>query len=95
MTDTGFNFCGESSSAMRPLDPDDIRPAWSQIADRIREAIAGGTWRQGQQLPGTGPISRHFRVSHSTVHRAVLLLSDEGVVRSVRTVGTFVRGGRS
>jgi GntR family transcriptional regulator len=65
----------------------------SQIADRIREAIAEGIWRPADRLPSAGEIARRYGVSRITVVAALHALDDEGVVRLAVPVhhGYFVR----
>jgi GntR family transcriptional regulator len=76
---------------LQPLAADD-RPLSERIAERIREAIDRGDYRQGTRLPGTPAIARHYNVGRRAADAAVARLDDEGVVRLIRGTGAFVRG---
>jgi GntR family transcriptional regulator len=78
--------------AFRPLDPADTRPVYIQLADRIRDAIRDGHLPQARPLPVARALVAHYGVSRFTLTRAVGLLTDEGIVRTVNGVRTFVCG---
>lgn len=75
-----------------PVNPLDTRPKYVQVAHNIRHAIATGRFRQGQQLPSVPQMSRYWGVGVDTVMAALKTLTSEGLVRPVRSVGTFVCG---
>lgn len=87
----GFTVDAQTRNRLRPLAARDDRPVEEQIAERIREAIADGRFRQGERLPGIGPLARYYQVGTHIAYAALRILSDQGVVRMVRRIGTYVR----
>ena len=65
--------------------------AWRQIETCLRQEIAGGTLKPGQQLATEAQLSERFGVNRHTVRHALLSLSDEGLVSIEQGRGTFVR----
>jgi GntR family transcriptional regulator len=64
---------------------------YQRIADTLRERIATGAYRPGDQLPSESRLRHEFGVSPMTLRRALALLVDEGLVSSEQGRGTFVR----
>lgn len=60
------------------------------VADRIREAIMHGTLAQGMQL-GEAELATHLGVSRGPLREAMQRLVAEGLLRSERHRGLFVR----
>lgn len=87
----GFTVSASTRSRLRPLAAGDDRPAPVQIAERLREAIADGQFRQGDRLPGVNALARYYAVGQHLAYQALLILQADGVVRIVRRIGTFVR----
>jgi GntR family transcriptional regulator len=73
------------------LDPDDPRPAYRQISDRLRADIASGARLPGSQLPSLRELSEAFDVAVETVKRALGDLRSEGLLVTRQGKGTFVR----
>jgi DNA-binding GntR family transcriptional regulator len=63
------------------------------VADALRERLDGGEWLPGEALPSISALAGEYRVSRSTVARAVKVLADEGRVTTIRSWGTFVAEG--
>jgi putative hydrolases of HD superfamily len=78
-------------SGMQPIDPDDSRPKFEQIAASIRAAILTGELPPGSQLPTGKELETFFGVAGMTVRSAIDVLRDEGFVRSQSGSGTYVR----
>jgi GntR family transcriptional regulator len=57
----------------------------------LREAILGGTFRPGSQLPTEAELCAMLGVSRTVVREALRVLEDEGLVTRRHGVGTFVR----
>lgn len=76
---------------MRPLDPDNTRPLFLQVAAAIREAIDAGEYGPGQQLPARGELATFFGVAPMTVRNATKVLCADGVVVPRQGAGVFVR----
>ncbi len=65
-------------------------PLYEQICVYVREAIQSGKYKPGDLLPSEADFQKYFSVSRITVRRALKLLCDEGVLRSVQGKGTYV-----
>jgi putative hydrolases of HD superfamily len=75
---------------MQPIDPQDERDPYIQIAASIRAAILNGELAPGAQLPTGEQLAEQFGVSRSTVHSAIRILRAEGYIRSRAGSGVFV-----
>lgn len=62
-----------------------------QIAAQLRQAIADGTYPPGRAIPSIKQLVADTGCGSMTVRRAVRLLEDEGLVRTIPGRGTFVR----
>lgn len=80
-----------AKNAAAPIDFDDPRPAYQQIANRIRAEIKTGTLAPGSQLLSNHELADEFGVAGETVKRAVRILQDEGLISARKGRGTFVR----
>ena len=63
---------------------------WRQIADRIRQSIAEGTFAEGDRLPPEVALAERFGVNRHTVRGAIASLVQEGVLRAEQGRGTFI-----
>ncbi|NPV70110.1 MAG: phosphonate metabolism transcriptional regulator PhnF [Firmicutes bacterium] len=72
------------------VNPDIPIPLYYQIKETIREAIAGGRFKPGDQLPPETDLTTQYGVSRMTVRQAVLELVNEGLLYRKRGKGTFV-----
>jgi DNA-binding GntR family transcriptional regulator len=57
----------------------------------LRQAITGGTFRPGSQLPTEAELCEMLGVSRTVVREALRVLGDEGLIARRHGVGTFVR----
>ncbi|MFI5606883.1 GntR family transcriptional regulator [Amycolatopsis sp. NPDC051903] len=76
---------------MNSLDPDDSRPAYMQVADKLRTAIRRGDLVPGDQLPTYSAIATEHGIAIETAKRALGVLRTEGLVVSRQGKGSFVR----
>ncbi|MGO4956841.1 GntR family transcriptional regulator [Luteococcus sp. Sow4_B9] len=76
---------------MRPLDPNDSRPPYLQLSDRIREAIEDGEWSPGERLPSIKELAESTQLATVTVQQALKPLKSEGLVVSRQGSGNYVR----
>ena len=76
---------------MQPMDPQDKRKPYIQIAASIRAAILRGELEPGSQLPTGEELAAFFGVSRMTVTSALRTLRDEGFIRSQAGSGVYVR----
>jgi GntR family transcriptional regulator len=73
------------------LNPADPRPLYHQMAAVLREQIAQGTLKPGQQVPTEGELAELYDTSRNTVRLALNALRSEGLLTSIQGRGTFVR----
>lgn len=68
------------------------RSGAQQIAEQLRDAVANGSLRPGDKLPGEHELAASFDVARGTVREALKTLAANGLVRSTRGSkgGTFV-----
>src|SRR5687767_10756266 len=68
------------------------RKTLTEIAQlELRQAITGGTFRPGSQLPTEAELCEMLGVSRTVVREALRVLEDDGLVVRRHGVGTFVR----
>jgi GntR family transcriptional regulator len=73
------------------IDRHSYRPAYAQLAQILRQAVAAGYFHPGDKLPSESELVRHFEVSSMTVRRVINILADQGLVSTSQGKGTFVR----
>jgi GntR family transcriptional regulator len=61
-----------------------------QLAAILRDRIRSGSLPPGRALPSARQLSQQYEVAIGTVKRAIELLRDEGLVRTVIGRGIFV-----
>lgn len=66
-------------------------PPWRMVADDLRRRIESGEFTSGSPLPSLSVLEDEYKVSRTTARKAVMALSNDGLVESVRGWGTFVR----
>ena len=68
------------------------RKTLTEIAQQaLRQAITGGTYRPGSQLPTETELCEMLGVSRTVVREALRVLEDDGLVTRRHGIGTFVR----
>ena len=68
------------------------RKTLTEIAEQeMRQAITGGIFRPGSQLPTEAELCEMLGVSRTVVREALRMLEDDGLVVRRHGVGTFVR----
>jgi 2-aminoadipate transaminase len=65
-------------------------PVYRQIAEQIRDAVAGGRLARGERLPTIRALAAELGVNRDTVSLAYETLAQEGIVESTVGRGTFV-----
>lgn len=75
----------------RQVDPRSATPLYSQIASRIKIAIAAGELKPGAGLPSVRLLAAQLRINPATVVQAYRELETEGFVEMRHGAGTFVR----
>ncbi len=67
-------------------------PAWRRVLDEIAASIDSGEYPPTSQLPSLPKLCEHFKVSASTVQKALIVLEDRGMIESRQGKGFFVVG---
>jgi GntR family transcriptional regulator len=69
-------------------------PLGTQLAWKLRGAIAAGVLRAGDRLPGVRELAADAGVNVNTVRAVYARLAEQGVIVSEQGRGTFVTGAR-
>jgi GntR family transcriptional regulator len=72
------------------LEPNASEPLYQQLARQIAHRIAGGEWKEGDQLPSARQLSAELGLNFLTVNKVYALLESEGLLEVRRGLGTFV-----
>ncbi|HHY35338.1 MAG TPA: GntR family transcriptional regulator [Firmicutes bacterium] len=72
------------------IDPSSGTPMYRQIADQIRQAVAGGILRPGDRLPSVRDLAVYLTINPNTVVRAYQELEKDGLIETARGRGVFV-----
>lgn len=75
----------------RGLDRRSDRPAYHQIADRLREAILSDELAAGSRLPSERALIEEYDAARGTVRQALAVLRAEGLIQVEHGRGAFVR----
>ena len=73
------------------IDRNSYEPAYAQLVSILRQSMAAGILRPGDQLPSEAQLCERYSVSPMTVRRAINMLVDQGVVIAEQGRGTFVK----
>ncbi len=68
-------------------------PIYARILDALRQRIAAGVYRVGENLPTEAELVEEFDVSRHTVRAALQNLVAEGIVERSAGRGTFLKRG--
>jgi len=73
------------------IDRSSYEPAYAQLVNILRQSMAAGILRPGDQLPSEAQLCERYGVSPMTVRRAINMLVDQGVIVAEQGRGTFVK----
>jgi len=65
-------------------------PIYLQVVERIKEMIADGRLKPGDQLPTVRALAQEMRVNFNTVARAYRILDEAGVISTQQGRGTYI-----
>jgi len=65
-------------------------PIYLQVVERIKERIAGGWLKPGDQLPTVRSLALELRVNFNTVARSYRILDEIGIISTQQGRGTYV-----
>jgi GntR family histidine utilization transcriptional repressor len=63
---------------------------FQQIKALVRQRIQAGDWKIGDRIPSELDLAAQFGVARMTVNRALRELTEEGALKRIAGVGTFV-----
>ncbi len=64
---------------------------YKRIADEIKNRINAGTYKPGERIPPIRQLTEAFGVNKATVHKAFVLLKQEGIIENKVGSGSYVR----
>lgn len=70
--------------------PEPERPVWIQVAEVIEQRITDGEYPPRTAIPSIVRIEQEFGVGKNTARHVVRYLAEEGLVRPIPSMGTFV-----
>jgi GntR family transcriptional regulator len=73
------------------IAPNNTEPIYLQIIYSIKNQVATGRLKPGEQLPTVRMLATDLLINPNTVARAYEILDTEGVITTQRGRGTFVR----
>ncbi len=73
------------------IDPDSAVPIYMQIVHSIKQQVATGRLKPGEQLPTVRELATDLRVNPNTVARAYDMLDSDNVITTQQGRGTYVR----
>jgi GntR family transcriptional regulator len=65
-------------------------PIYLQVVDQIKEKIAGGQLKPGDQLPTVRTLALDLRVNFNTIARSYRILDEMGVISTQQGRGTYI-----
>jgi len=65
-------------------------PIYLQVVERIKERLAAGQLRPGDQLPTVRSLAMDLRVNFNTIARAYRIMDDSGIISTQQGRGTFI-----
>lgn len=72
------------------IDPNSGTPVYLQIYRQVKQAVAAGVLRPGDQLPSVRALAVELVINPNTVARAYQELERDGVIETIRGKGAFV-----
>lgn len=65
-------------------------PIYVQIIEQIRQKVASGELKQGDQLPTVRQLATELRVNFNTIARAYRMLDEAGLISTQHGRGTYI-----
>lgn len=72
------------------VDPLSGVPIYMQVLNQVKRAVASGLMKPGDQMPSVRELAMELTVNPNTIAKAYQELEREGVIKTVRGVGTFI-----
>jgi GntR family transcriptional regulator len=71
------------------------KPAYLQLVDQVKAAVASGNLRAGDTLAGIRPLAEELRLNRNTVAKAYGELETQGVIQTTPGKGCFIAANNS
>ena len=65
-------------------------PIYLQIVEQVRQQIASGILKSGDQLPTVRALASELRINFNTVSRAYQILDESGIISTQQGRGTYI-----
>jgi GntR family transcriptional regulator len=75
---------------MDQVDPDGPEPVYRQVAAILAARIRSGELQPARPVPSEEQLRQEFGVARGTARKAVAVLREQGLVRTVMGKGTYV-----
>lgn len=72
------------------VDPSSGVPIYLQIVNQVKRATASGLFKEGDQMPSVRELAMELTVNPNTIAKAYQELERDGIIKTVRGIGTFV-----
>lgn len=66
------------------------KPKYLQLVDLLRSEILSGRIKEGDRLLSENELKKKYNVSSTTVRRSIDILRNEGLIKRIQGIGTFV-----
>jgi GntR family transcriptional regulator len=65
-------------------------PIYLQVVERIKEGLAAGQLKPGDQLPTVRSLAAELRVNFNTIARAYRIMDESGIISTQQGRGTYI-----
>ena len=65
-------------------------PIYLQVVERIKERLASGKLKPGDQLPTVRSLALELRVNFNTIARAYRIMDESGIISTQQGRGTYI-----
>jgi GntR family transcriptional regulator len=65
-------------------------PIYLQVVERIKERLAAGRLKPGDQLPTVRSLALELRVNFNTIARAYRIMDESGIISTQQGRGTYI-----
>lgn len=65
-------------------------PIYTQVIEQVRQQVASGKLKAGDQLPTVRALASDLRVNFNTIARAYRLLDEAGIISTQQGRGTYI-----
>jgi GntR family transcriptional regulator len=87
---TGWNNCGAIIPGAIMAREQRAQPLYQVVVESILSQVSSGQLKANERLPSENELCRIYSVGRNTIRRAISELVNDGVLRTVPGVGTFV-----